>query len=144
MTVNKAYLAKIHIAKKELGLDDDSYRDIMARICAGKTSAKELTIKEADAVIDEFKRLGWKPKRKGSFKKADDPQVRLIYALWGLLKKKGAVQAQTPHAFCEVILDKQGYYSASRVEWIKERESINHIVEVLKQKCYQNGIELED
>lgn len=54
-------LAKIHIAKSQLGLDDETYRAILARI-AGVRSAKDLSPRQIGAVIAEFTRLGWVPK----------------------------------------------------------------------------------
>ena len=32
-------LAQIHIAKKELGLDDDTYRDVLERVTRQRSSA---------------------------------------------------------------------------------------------------------
>lgn len=54
-------LAKIHIAKSQLGLDDETYRAVLARI-AGVRSAKDLSPRQIGAVIAEFVRLGWVPK----------------------------------------------------------------------------------
>lgn len=52
-------LQKIHIAKKQLGLEEDDYRAILERI-TGKTSAAELTGGQRLAVLTEFRRLGWR------------------------------------------------------------------------------------
>ena len=41
MSIKKAQLAKVHIAKQQLGMDDDSYRALLARV-AGVKSAKDL------------------------------------------------------------------------------------------------------
>ncbi|CAN5128463.1 hypothetical protein BH10PSE8_BH10PSE8_00860 [soil metagenome] len=78
-----AMLAKIHIAKKELRLQDAEYRGILQRV-AGVASAKDLPEKAAIAVIAEFKRLGWaaKESKRDPAERAD---VRKIYALWGAL-----------------------------------------------------------
>lgn len=57
----RTLIAKIHIAKKDLGLDDGSYRDVLGRV-TGKNSSKNMTVNELEAVINEFKRYGWKPK----------------------------------------------------------------------------------
>lgn len=54
-------LAKIHIAKAQLGLDDDTYRALLARV-AGVRSAKDLTKRQIGLVLGEFERLGWVPK----------------------------------------------------------------------------------
>ncbi|MEE1950994.1 regulatory protein GemA [Pseudomonas alcaligenes] len=52
---------KIQIARRELGLDDDVYRSILART-AGVRSSKELTPRQIGRVLEEFERLGWVPK----------------------------------------------------------------------------------
>lgn len=81
-----AQLAQIHIAKKQLGLDDDTYRDVLERV-TGKRSARGLTDKSKHALIAEFKRMGWTGG--SSRKKSDKPYVRLVFALWGQLKRDG-------------------------------------------------------
>lgn len=40
--IKQSELAKIHIAKKQLGLDDDTYRAMLKQV-AGVISAKDLT-----------------------------------------------------------------------------------------------------
>lgn len=57
----KNNLAKIHIAKKELGMDDDTYRAMLQNV-AGVRSAKELNAAGAAKVLAHLKRCGWKPK----------------------------------------------------------------------------------
>ncbi|MBF0095672.1 MAG: regulatory protein GemA [Alphaproteobacteria bacterium] len=54
-------VAKLHIAKKELGLDDETYRNILTRV-TGKASSKAMTDVQLDAALAEFRRLGWVPK----------------------------------------------------------------------------------
>ncbi len=53
-------LAKIHIARKELRLDDGAYRAILLRL-TGQTSSADCTDAQLDRVLDEFKAKGWKP-----------------------------------------------------------------------------------
>ena len=78
-----AMLAKIHIAKKELALDDDAYRGLLRRV-AGVESSRDLTDARAAAVIAEFKRLGWQPKA-STRPPAERAEIRKIYAMWGAL-----------------------------------------------------------
>ncbi len=79
-----AMLAKIHIARKELGLQEAAYRALLQRV--GKVeSAKDLSDRAAAAVIAEFKRLGWAPKE-STRPPAQRADVRKIYALWGALQ----------------------------------------------------------
>ena len=78
-----AMLAKIHIARKELGLQEAEYRALLQRV--GRVeSAKALSDKAAAAVIAEFKRLGWEP-RESKRAPAERADIRKIYALWGAL-----------------------------------------------------------
>ncbi|OEC55641.1 gp16 family protein [Pseudomonas sp. AP42] len=60
MSTRNLQLSKIHIAKKDLGLDDETYRALLARV-AGVRSAKDLTPRQTGAVLAEFARLGWEP-----------------------------------------------------------------------------------
>lgn len=79
MTDTRPMLAKIHLAKKQLALTDDSYRDILRRVTGVDSSAK-MRPDQLDAVLKEFARLGWKPK--SVTKRSATPQVRMIHAVW--------------------------------------------------------------
>ncbi len=59
--LRRADLAKIHMAKKELGLDDDAYRDLL-RAETGKSSSADLTGNERARVLLALVHAGWKPK----------------------------------------------------------------------------------
>ena len=83
-------LAKIHIAKKQLGLDDETYRSMLKNL-TGKQSAKDLTDRQIILVINHLMHKGWQPK--AGPKKYDDlgkrdvyaaspSQLRLIEVLW--------------------------------------------------------------
>lgn len=54
----KTLIAKIHIAKKDLALDDETYRDVLHRV-TGKNSCKDMTLNELKKVIADLKRLGF-------------------------------------------------------------------------------------
>ena len=58
MNTRNLQLSKIHIAKKDLGLDDETYRALLMRI-AGVRSAKDLNPRQIGFVLAEFARLGW-------------------------------------------------------------------------------------
>lgn len=57
---HKIALAKIHIAKKQLGMDDDTYR-AMLRVHGGVESAKNLSPVGAAKVLAHLERCGFKP-----------------------------------------------------------------------------------
>lgn len=72
-------LAKIHLARKQMGLDDETYRELLARVTGQRTCAT-CRDDQLHQVLAEFGRLGWmaKPARPRS----DRAQVRMIYGIW--------------------------------------------------------------
>ena len=81
----KKLLAQIHIARKHMALEEESYRALLYRV-TGQTSAKELTDAQIKSVLAEFERLGWKPERFQRFAAANRPDVRKVFAIWSSLK----------------------------------------------------------
>lgn len=55
----KSELAMIHVAKKALSLEDDAYRSILLAV-TGKTSSAQLSSQGRKALIDHFKKIGFK------------------------------------------------------------------------------------
>lgn len=54
--------AMIHVAKKQIGMTEDEYRALLSGV--GVKSSKDLNDKTFGDVMDRFKELGFKPKRK--------------------------------------------------------------------------------
>ena len=79
-TARRAMLAKVHIARKELRLDDEAYGDVLQRV-TGLDSARTLTDPQLDLVLREFKRLGWKGPA-GTGARSQKPNVRMIHGIW--------------------------------------------------------------
>lgn len=52
----------IHIAKRDLGLDEEMYRQSLQG-ATGKASCGAMGICDLEKALDYFKRLGWKPKQ---------------------------------------------------------------------------------
>lgn len=80
----RAMLAKIHIAKKQLALEDDSYRAMLMRV-TGEASSATCTPAQLEAMLGEFKRLGFTAEQP-KHPRSDKAYVRLIYGVWGDLK----------------------------------------------------------
>jgi len=89
MGLTKSQKAVLHIAKGQLGLDDDSYRDALEAY-GGVRSSVDLDYKGYKAVMAHFEKCGFKRKggsRAPARKKtrpgmATDKQIKKIYALW--------------------------------------------------------------
>ncbi len=61
MSAANSALAAIHVAKKQLGMQEDDYRAVLARV-TGKRSSKDMDEAERGRVLAEFKRLGFQNK----------------------------------------------------------------------------------
>jgi phage gp16-like protein len=119
-------LAKIHIAKKELKLDDDTYRGVLWDRY-GKESAADLSERQAADLIEHFRQKGWRP---SSYR-----QRGLIHVLWRKLSDAGAVEQPggksldgfIEHATGKNDLRKLTVFEASRViemlkKWLERVE----------------------
>ena len=76
----------IHVAKRELGLDEDTYRDILKNY-GGHTSSAKMTSQQRNQVLDRFKKLGFKVKRKNTPVTRLTPQQK--WKLEQLCKQRG-------------------------------------------------------
>lgn len=136
----KAKLAQVHIAKKALGLDEDTYRDVIFRVCEQR-SAKLLGLRELDALLAEFRRLGWKNATRRA--EAKSPEVRKIYVLWRILRDNGHVAATRPDAWVarqtRTAAKPQG---VARPEWLRDDEA-RALIEQLKKWIGRVGLSSE-
>lgn len=64
-------IAAIHMGKKQLGLDDDTYRDMLEQV-TGKRSAKDMTDDDLVKVIQHLDQLGFSKHEFGN-----KPKVKL-------------------------------------------------------------------
>jgi Protein of unknown function (DUF1018) len=82
-------IAKLHIAKKQLGLEDSEYRAVL-HAATGKESARGMSEAELKRSLAAFEARGFKSASPRA-KIQRPPHVRHIYALWGELQGLGAV-----------------------------------------------------
>ena len=79
----RAAVVKVQIARKELGLDEDTYRAMLERI-TGLTSSADCTDDQLGDVLDEMKAKGWSQDVSGY-----PPRTDLVKVL-----KAGLIRAQ--------------------------------------------------
>jgi len=133
-TDRNAMLAKIHIARKALCWDDDTYRDVLERV-TGKRSAGDLSDRQLHQVIAELKAKGWKDRKPGR-NAARDGQSRKIRALWLTLADAGAVRNRSESAL-------RAY--AKRITGLDDlrfadSHQKNAVIESLKDWCKREGV----
>lgn len=130
MPPSRADLAKIHIAKKELGLTDEAYRGIL-RVQFKKDSAAKLTPSQAFALIRHMQGLGWKPQRQAKLpglSVPDDGQSKKILALWITLHRAGKVRNGSDQALMAFVKRQTGI---AHLQWCSKADK-NKVIEALK------------
>jgi hypothetical protein len=133
---DNAKLAKIHVAKKELAITDESYRDIL-RLHFKVDSAKALTDRQATVLINLFKSKGWEPKQPTRPRKNPDfieikpgpaaKQQRKVLALWnalgyGMDKLHSRVKTQ---------------FGVERFEWLTAGPALHVLITDLEARARQ-------
>ena len=136
-------LAMMHVAKRDLGLDDDTYRAVLVRV-TGKRSSKDMTDRERQAVLDEFRRQGFKPASKARGKPGrplSGPYAKKAQALWIALWNLGAVEDKRDSALLAFVCRQTGI---ERTEWILDARHGRSVIEALKSWCVREGVEWLD
>lgn len=128
----RAMLGKIHIAQKDLALEEESYRDLLEKI-TGKRSSSKCTHAQLHDVIEEFKRLGWKPKkgqpkRAGRRKLAEGEQASKIRALWLDLYHLGALRDPGEEALAAFVARCTG---VEALQWL-DTDSADKAIKALR------------
>jgi phage gp16-like protein len=130
----RALLAKVHIAKKELRLDDSVYQAmILAESDGQASSAADLTIPQLESLVERFIFRGWKPKTRLSpattKTKGRKTPVDKLRALWINAAKLGGVRDRT-EAGLRAWLKRQ--CGVERPEWLDQTQ-LNSAIEGLKK-----------
>ncbi|WP_374263633.1 gp16 family protein [Zoogloea sp.] len=122
--IRASKIRMIQVAKRELDLDDASYRDAIGRAVKGKSSAKDCSTLQLDRVIDELKRLGFKPRKPAAAK--PKPERRPLdtsdegskaRAVWLLLAEIGAVRDPSEAALNAYVRRQAGVDDLS---WVRD------------------------
>lgn len=141
----RAAVVKVQIARRDLGLDEDTYRTILERL-TGRTSSAACSDAELGKVLDEFKAKGWTPKvvtggkaRKPESRKArpaaDHPSARKARALWISLWNLGEVR-DSSEAALEAFAHRQ--LGVERLQWADQGLTYK-LIEALKAMAERAG-----
>lgn len=134
------------VGKRELHMEEDSYRALLARHGAGligdKHSATTMTIDGLKDALDEMRAKGFAPQGKTLANAADwrKPRIAKITAIWCTLADAGVVKNRGEAAmvkFCARITGK------ARLEWA-ESEDLNACIQALRAWAKNTGVKLEE
>lgn len=123
--MRRRLIAMIHVARKQLGLDEDTYRSLLGRV-TGQRSAAQLTEGQLGAVVDAMKERGFVPTRGHAY--SDKPHVRKVWALWAELELTGLVRSPG-RASCRAFV--QRMTGVTDPEWLSP-EQANVVIEGIK------------
>jgi phage gp16-like protein len=142
-------LAKVHLAAKELRLDEDARRDVLERLTGHRSSA-DCSDAQLDQVLAHFRSLGWsatvvaggKPARHAQQaglahqpKPADHPVAKKARAMWISLWNLGVVDHGSESAL-EAFAKRQ--LRVDRLQWADQSQGYR-LIEALKAMAERNG-----
>ncbi|QHA95811.1 gp16 family protein [Pseudomonas sp. J380] len=131
---NRLRLIKlIHVARRELRMDDDTYRLLLAGMTGldGATSTADLSVPNLHKVLEQLKQRGFKVRPNKAQKRpmADDAQSKKIRSLWLELHGLGAVRDPSEAALAKFV---QSMTRVSALQWLSTAQG-SRVIENLKQ-----------
>lgn len=137
----RALIAKVHIAPKQLGMQEDDYRGLMRRV-TGQISARDCTVPQLQALVAEFTRLGFsaaprktRSSRPGQPRRADHPVARKARALWISLGYLCAIDDPSEKAL-ERFATRQ--LKCTAFQWA-DQSQCDRLIEALKAMAERHG-----
>lgn len=136
----KAALAQIHIAKSQLGLDDDTYRQMLKNL-TGKRSCSDMVIGELYIVIRHLENVGFKkhrPRRRQYSPRSTGKVIDVMRAIWIEMHKAGFVKDGSELALTRwakrASSQRNGGIGIESLEWLeKDTRLAIQVLEDLKQ-----------
>lgn len=135
----KTDLAKIHMGKKQLRLDDDTYRTMLEDMF-DVSSAAYLEQNQRAKLIALMKQRGAEFFRKNHRRDPPDPLSRKLRALWLSLYKAGIVRDGSDQALNKYIMRQVKVRSMG---WLDTPKAIA-VIESLKKWKEREGLDHED
>ena len=122
----KKLIAKVKISQQQLGMDDDTYRDLLEG-SVGKRSAAKLNEKELTTVIEVMKSKGFQDQSNGH--EADKPDV--TEAKQALVSKIEALLADgnKPWRYAEAMAERM--FNRKRIQWLNT-DQLHRLVAALQ------------
>ncbi|MDP3329401.1 regulatory protein GemA [Parvibaculum sp.] len=136
--LRKKLYAKLHIAKKQLGLDDDAWRDLLERV-TGDRSLKVLDDTQLKGLVEECRRLGFKP-AKQSKPLAGGREIRKARALWLSLWHLGVIPDPSEEALAGFARRVTGgkELGLAALQWVRGDDAFA-LIEALKERAARDA-----
>lgn len=133
-------LAAIHVGKKQLALDDDTYRALLERV-TGKRSSKDMTPAELAAVLEDMRRLGFDPAPlaaggRSPARRATGRYAAKLQALWIAAWNLGVVRNRDDAAMLAFVERQTGI---AHTRFLGNAEDAKKAIEALKKWLAREG-----
>jgi len=133
------YIVAIQVAKKKLGLDEDTYRAKLKNV-TGKTSTKDMTDEERQKVLTVFRNEGFKPApsapRPNGRAKITGRFAGKLQALWIACYNLGIVANRDDAALLAFVKRQTGI---DHVRFLKFSDDAQKAIEALKAWMAREG-----
>lgn len=129
-------LARIHMAKKHLGLDDATYRALLQRV-GGHASSAPMTHQQRNAVLVEFARLGFKAEDVKARKRVYAGKPKTV-AQVPMLRKVEALLADNKRPWAYAHAMAKQMFHVNRVEWLHP-DQLHKLVAALQTDANRKG-----
>ncbi len=114
----RAMMAKLHVARAELGLEEDAWRDLL-EAATGNRSLREMADEDLARVLDRLRDKGWvarSPAGAGLAPVVRPMRQALLDKIEALLADKGAAQGRVvPWSYAEALCRR--ICKVDRMEW---------------------------
>lgn len=136
------YYKILQVAKRELGMSEDAYRDVLADCGAteknGKVSASTMTVPQLEQALSHLQSCGFKIKRTQiPFKEA---QLNKCKSIWAALHKAGVMR----NPYSEESLSKFAYRitKSNHIRWATPT-GMAQTIEALKDMAKRERVSIE-
>ncbi|HDS8578239.1 TPA: regulatory protein GemA [Klebsiella variicola] len=125
----------IHVARRSLGLDDETYRSMLASVVPGKHSCRDMNKAQLEKVLETMKKRGFSPVSKAR------PRVPAgvagkIRAIWSVMYRQGFVTRNDDAAIDayvkRITRQNNGGEGVARLVWLREEHAVA-VLETLKR-----------
>lgn len=124
----------IHVARRSLGLDDETYRVFLGSVVPGKRSCRDMSAQQLQDVLDALKERGFKPV--SSKPKASSGIVGKIRAVWFTMYNQGFVTSNDTTAIDayvkRITRQQNGGEGVAKLNWLRDEKAIT-VLESLKR-----------
>lgn len=121
-------IAAMHVAKKQLGLDDETYRAALVQV-TGKTSSADMTEAERQNVLEHFRTRGFKGSSTARRKPLEGKFAGKLQALWIAGWNLGLVRDRDDRALIAFVKRQTGI---DHVRFLRHGADAMKAIEALK------------